>query len=130
MILHSRRFSVALALAVGLCAGPVPLHAQEGRISGTVRDARGEPVAAGRVTVTNSATRATRGTMTAANGSYSISGLTPGAYSVSASMFGFRRQVRADVQVPSSGTVDFVLEPLPLQAITVTATPRGQELAD
>ena len=110
----------------------IPLHAQtpSARITGTVRDAQGVGIEAARVTATNNLTRATRSTTTTADGAYTISGLTAGSYTVAVSLVGFRRSARTDVQVAADETVNFVLEPLPLQAITVTATLREQELVD
>ncbi len=119
---------------VGLAAvlSSIPAHAQtpSARITGTVRDAQGVGIEAARVTATNNLTRATRSTTTGVDGAYAVSGLTAGSYTVAVSLVGFRRSARADVQVTADATVDFVLEPLPLQAITVTATLREQELAD
>ena len=120
----------SVALAAVLFAIPALAQTPTGRISGTVRDAQGVGVEAARVTVTNTFTRATRSTSTAADGAYAISGLTPGAYTVAVSLVGFRRAVRADVQLANDATVDFVLEAVALQEVVVTATLREQELAD
>ena len=122
---------VALAAAL-LCAPAYAAHAQNptARITGVVRDALGTPREAARVTVTNNVTGATRSTTTAANGAYTVSDLVPGTYTVAVSMVGFRRAARTDVQVAGEVAVDLVLDPLPLQAITVTATLREQELAE
>jgi iron complex outermembrane receptor protein len=59
-----------------------------------------------------------------------VANLVPGTYTVTASLIGFRRATRTGVQVSDETTVDLVLEPLPLQAVTVTATLREQELAE
>lgn len=127
--LRSRRLTF---IAVATAALGIPAFAQtpSGRITGVVRDAQGAPREAARVTATNNITRAARSTTTRADGAYTIVGLAPGAYTVTASQIGFRRASRADVQVAGETTVDLVLELLPLQAITVTATLREQELAD
>jgi iron complex outermembrane receptor protein len=128
--LGSRCFTF-VALAAALFGVPTYAQTPSGRITGAVRDARGAAVQAARVTATNNVTGATRSTTTAADGAYSVSGLAPGAYTVAASQFGFRRVARTDVQVAGeAAAVDFVLEPLPLQAVVVTATLREQELAD
>jgi iron complex outermembrane receptor protein len=82
------------------------------------------------VRATNNTTGVTRSTTSRSDGGYTITGLTPGAYTVTASLIGFRRTSRADVQLQQDATVDLVLAPLPLQAITVTATLREQELAE
>ncbi|MFL5576926.1 MAG: TonB-dependent receptor [Gemmatimonadaceae bacterium] len=104
-----------------------------GRITGVVRDAAGAPRPGARVTAMNTATGATRSATTAADGAYAIGGLAPGAYTVSASVAGMRRSAPASVRVAGDGaaaSADFVLEPLRLQAVTVTATLREQQLAD
>ncbi|MGH7638875.1 MAG: TonB-dependent receptor [Gemmatimonadaceae bacterium] len=121
--------AVAPLLASLLLTTPA-LAQPQGRISGTVRDATGAPIGSARVAATNAVTGTTRTAVTDANGSYAIAQLAPGAYAVSASQFGYRRTVRADVRVSGETTVDLVLELLPLQAVTVTATLREQELAD
>ncbi|HZO18227.1 MAG TPA: TonB-dependent receptor [Gemmatimonadaceae bacterium] len=117
--------------AVAIAAlSAIPVYAQtDGRLSGAVRDPRGVPIEAARVTATNRATRATRSTTTATDGRYTLSGLSRGAHSVTVSLVGFRR-VTQTVQVTDATTLDVVLEPLPLEAVTVTATLREQELAD
>jgi iron complex outermembrane receptor protein len=119
---------------VGLAAvlSGIPAYAQtpSARITGTVRDAQGTGLEAARVVATNNLTRATRSTTTAADGSFLVSGLTAGSYTVTVSLVGFRRATRGDVQVTGDATVDFVLEPLALQEVVVTATLREQELAD
>jgi len=121
------RFVVVFAVLLG-----VPAFAQTpaGRISGAVRDSSGVPREAVTVRATNRVTGTTRSATTGPDGTYIIAGLTPGAYTVTASLIGFRRATRADVQVDRDVTVDLVMEPLALQAITVTATLREQELAE
>ena len=128
-LMSIRRRSWSFLLAAAVLALPRPVQGQDGRIAGTVRDAAGAPVAGARVTAANVA-RGSRTAVTAADGAYAITGLANGVYSVSATLFGYRRVTRADVQVPGATTVDFTLDPLPLQAVTVTATLREQELAD
>jgi iron complex outermembrane receptor protein len=118
------------ALAAALSVFPVYAQTPTGRITGVVRDATGAAIGAARVTVTNNVTGATRSTTTAPDGAYTVSGLVAGPYTVAASLVGFRRVARTDVQLTGEAAVDFVLEPLPLQAVIVTATLREQELAD
>jgi iron complex outermembrane receptor protein len=127
--MRSRGSRLVILAALTLASFSAPAFAQDGQIAGVVRAGRASLQGA-RVTATHNVTRSTRTTATAADGSYSISGLATGTYTVSAAMFGYRRASRTGVQVPGSGSVDFTLEVLPLQAITVTATLREQELAD
>jgi iron complex outermembrane receptor protein len=101
-------------------------------ITGVVRTQSGAAMAAVRVTVTNRATGFTRTGVTGANGRYAIVELAPGAYGVAAAAVGYRKTLENDVRVDGQTTVDVLLEPLPvsLNAITVTATLREQELKD
>lgn len=124
-------YPTVVMLAVALCGATALAQTPSGRIIGTVRHAQGGALAGARVTATNRATGGTRGAITTADGAYTISGLASGAYTVSVTMIGFRRVTRNDVQVSSGETrVDFVLEAPSLQAITVTATLREEEMAN
>ena len=131
-MLHLRGWCPGVVvLVVVLSLPPTPASAQTGRISGAVRDDRGGPLTAARVTATNRATSAAHSATTTADGAYTIPNLPNGTYTVTTSLIGFRRNVRNDVQVTGGETrVDVVLEILPLQAITVTAQLREEELAD
>jgi iron complex outermembrane receptor protein len=112
--------------------GNVPAVAQVsgGKIDGVVR-ARGLASSGARVTATNQATGAVARATSVAEGRYTITGLAPGAYAVAASLPGLRTLTTRDVQVTAeaAATVDFDLQPLTLEAITVTAMLREQELA-
>ena len=123
------RFLTLALLAAGLYG--VPAVAQNGQIKGMVRDARGTGMSGATVRVTNQGTRAVSRTTTAADGSYTVPDLAPGAYTVSAFLPGLRAVPQKDVQVAAGAEValDFVLQPLELEAITVTAMLREQELA-
>jgi len=124
-----KRLGLVFATLAAIVSGPPALAQADARISGVVRDAHGARLEAARVTVTNYATRTTRSTATSADGAYSISGLASGAYTITVSLVGFRRATR-DLRVTGDATADFVLEAVPLQPITVTATLREQELTD
>lgn len=130
MLRLSSRWLTLVVLGAALFTERAHAQTPTGRISGVVRDAQGVGLEGARVIVTNNLTRAPRSTSTGADGAYMISGLTAGSYTVATSLVGFRRAIRTDVQLAGEATVDFVLEPLPLQEITVTATLREQELAD
>lgn len=130
MISPASRFLSFAALAAILYA--TPADAQSGRITGVVRDPQAVALSGATIRVTNQGTGSSRRTTTAADGSYTVSDLAPGAYTVAASLPGLRTASQKDVQVSSGATasVDFVLQPLMLEAITVTAMLREQELAD
>ncbi len=124
----TRAFAFAALIAM-LCATTAASQVPGGSIEGVVR-ARGIAASGARVTATNQATGAvTRGT-SGADGKYGISGLAAGAYSVAASLPGLR-SLTSNVQVSagSSVTLDFDLQPLTLEAVTVTAMLREQQLA-
>jgi len=130
MVSPGGRFLSVAALAAVLYG--VPASAQTGRISGVVRDTRGVALSGATIRATNQGTGASSRATTAANGSYAVADLAPGAYTVSASLPGVRAVSQRDVQVAAGATasVDFVLQPLMLEAVTVTAMLREQELVD
>ena len=78
-----------------------------GAITGTVRDASNNPLSGATVSVSPSG----QNTTTAGNGTYTISNLAVGTYTVTASKSGYTSQVQSNVQVPSGGsaTVNFNL---------------------
>ena len=124
------RCSRLLAL-VALLGVPALAQGQTGRITGVVRDSSGTPREAVTVRATNVVSGAVKAGVTGSDGRYSITELAAGTYTVAAAQIGFRRTTRADVQVQQQEvTVDLTLEALPLQAITVTATLREEQLAD
>ena len=121
------RLVVLIAL---VCGAPRLALAQNGRIRGVVRDASGDPLAGVGVRATNQRTGLSSRATTAGDGSYTISGLAAGTYTVSGSMPGLR-SVSQNVQLAADAAVslDLVLQPVTLEAITVTAMLREQELA-
>ena len=117
MVAANRFLSLAV---VGALVYGVPAAAQNGRIRGTVRDASGGPLPG--VTIRAQGLAAGRAT-TATDGSYRIDNLTPGTYAVSAAVPGLRTQSQQDVRVAADAetVVDFVMQALQLEAVTVTA---------
>ena len=127
MVAASRLLSMAV-LALILCA--VPAYAQNGRITGTVKDASGTALSGVGVRATNQRTNAASRTTTTTDGSFTISGLAAGPYTVSASMPGLRTvSQNVSVGAAQSVSLDLVLQPVTLEAVTVTAMLREQELA-
>ncbi|HYU77346.1 MAG TPA: TonB-dependent receptor [Vicinamibacterales bacterium] len=124
------RFLSLAVMAAVLLVVPGTAHAQNGRIGGTVRDASGDPVAG--VTVRAQGPAATGRATTAADGSYTIADLSPGTYSVTASLPGLRAQVRQNVVVRANSetSLDIVMQAVELEAVTVTAMLREQRLAE
>jgi iron complex outermembrane receptor protein len=123
----SRLLFIAV-LALIVCA--VPAYAQNGRITGTVKDASGTALSGVGVRATNQKTSAASRTTTGNDGSFTISGLAVGTYTVSASMPGLRTvSQNVAVGADQSVSLDLVLQAVTLEAVTVTAMLREQELA-
>ena len=129
MVSFGSRFLSFAALAVALYV--VPAFAQTGRIRGVVRSAGGVPMSGATVRATNQRTGASSRATTAGDGSYTVSDLAPGTYTVYASLPGLRTAPQ-NVRVAAGAEVslDLVLQPLLLEAVTVTAMLREQELKD
>ena len=127
MVTRVSAFALVMALLWGV---PAAAQVAGGRVEGVVR-ARGIAASGARVTATNQATGAVTRATSGVDGRYTISGLAAGAYTVAASLPGLRTLSNRDVQVTADAatTVDFDLQPLTLEAITVTAMLREQELA-
>src|ERR1051325_10083033 len=83
-----------------------------GEITGEVKDSAGAVVVGARVTVTNTATAATRETVTTGAGVYSFPAMQPGVYDIQVEHPGFRRSLRSavELQVQQTARIDFVLE--------------------
>jgi outer membrane receptor protein involved in Fe transport len=104
-------------------------QAQTGTLRGTVTDPNGGVVAGATVTAKNSATGASTPTTTNGEGTYVISNLVPGKYSVTVEQAGFSKKAVTDVTV-SLGTVTDLTVALavgtPSETVTITST--GEEL--
>lgn len=104
-------------------------QAQTGILRGTVTDPNGGVVAGATVTAKNAATGASTPTTTNSEGTYVISNLVPGKYSVTVEQAGFSKKAVTDVTV-SLGTVTDLPIALavgaPSETVTVVST--GEEL--
>jgi len=121
---------LTLVTLAALFAASAFAQTPNGRISGVIRDSSGTGREGATVRATNTSTGATRSATTRGDGTYTISELLPGTCTVSTSLIGFRRATKANVSLQGDATVDLVLTALPLQAITVTATLREEELSE
>lgn len=93
---------------------------------GTVTDNSGAIVPQATVTITESATGITHTDITNGSGNYTFPNLTPGTYSVTITSKGFKKEVRAgiDVAVNTTTRVDIVLQPGAVtETVTVTGAP-------
>jgi iron complex outermembrane receptor protein len=127
--MSSRRLLTLIVLAGFCLIISSPAWAQaDGRITGVVRDATGGAIPGVTVTATNQSTNASETTTTGGDGSYSLS-LSPGTYSVTATLVGFRRVAQVvDVASGAPRQLDVSLEPALSEEITVTATKREEML--
>jgi len=106
----------ALVLTLVLCAmfsiaNDAYSQAETGQITGTVFDPTGAVIPGAMVVVKSLATGAERQTMTASGGTYAITNLQPGRYSVSAEAQGFSKvQQLADVSVGAAVGMDIRMQ--------------------
>lgn len=95
-------FFVLIAILLPVFA----LHAQNtAAINGIITDAQGKAVVSASVTVTNSKTGATQTAVSGQDGSYAVSGLSAGVYTVDASAQGFAQVTKNSVLVNAGQTV-------------------------
>ena len=120
---------VALPIAITLSGTPTTPQAQ-GRISGVARDASGAGIPGAVITATNQGSKDVQTATTDNDGRFVIT-LPAGSYSVAVSMPGFRKVTQmVDVAAGGSPQLEFSLQPLLTEEITVTATKREQTLLD
>ncbi len=110
-----------------LVSGILMGQPQSGIITGSVKDAEtGQPLAGANIVV--------RGTYAGAasnkEGAYRLRPLSPGHYTLKASMIGFKAEIREGVRLEAgdSVTIDFILRPAAIETdpIVVTASRREQ----
>ncbi|MDQ5871533.1 MAG: Plug and carboxypeptidase regulatory-like domain-containing protein, partial [Acidobacteriota bacterium] len=123
---------ILFAAIVSLCALPALAQAPEGRITGVVRTAGGDPVPGVTITITNQQTGATRVGVSGANGAYDVAAPSPGLYTVTADLPGVGQATVRSVQVVagSAAAVDVTLDPRFREAVTVTAMKREETVLD
>src|SRR5437899_1226098 len=110
MVSVRNRFLMFVAMTAVLQG--MPAYSQSsGQINGMVRDATAAGIPGATVTATNQATSLSRSTTTTNDGSFSISGLTPGAYTVSASLVGFRKVSPTDIDLFDVSRVEVLRGP-------------------
>jgi hypothetical protein len=109
-IMKLRMFLSALVV---LCATALVAQTFRGTILGTVTDASGAVISGAAVKVHNENTGLDRTTQTSADGSYAVSELPVGSYSVTVSQNGFQSSVTNSVAVDVAGErrVDIALKP-------------------
>jgi hypothetical protein len=80
-------------------------------ITGTVTDASGAVIPDANVTITNEGTSVSTKAVTTGSGTYAVTGLTPGAYTVTVEKTGFKKSVQnhVNVEVTVNATVPITL---------------------
>ena len=119
-----------LISALLILSSALPAFAQSsGAITGVVRNAGGEPMPGATVTAINQDTGTSRGARSDANGAYSLTGLAPGLYSVSAELPGYGRTGRQEVRLAAdqAATLNLTLDLKVAEEVTVTAMKREGE---
>jgi TonB-linked SusC/RagA family outer membrane protein len=119
------------ALAAGLALIPLPLAAQDGRITGTVTGEAGQPLPNANVTIP--ATRL--GAVTGDDGRYTITGVPAGTHQVRAQRIGYAPQTQpVTVAAGDVARGDFRLAPLPTslsaQVVVGYTTQQRRDISD
>ena len=108
----STRLTAASALCIALLSFSSNLHAQTlSGIRGTVTDQAGLPIPNAEIIITNTDTGVRRNTTTGTVGSYRLTDLNPGIYTVTVEKPGFKSSVQKDVfvQAAVNSTANIVL---------------------
>src|SRR4249919_2006857 len=123
---RSRSLARLLAVLILLASWVVTGRAQtQGAVTGAVTDTSGAPVPGANVTVTNSATRGTRTTVTNGEGVYSFPGLPPGSYQLKVELQGFKTAEIPTFKVDIQQTVRMDVS-LQVGALNETVTVAGR----
>ncbi len=108
---------VAAIVAYGCIATFLPAQSYQGGVRGAVTDPQGAAVANAKVTLTNTGTGVPRTTLTTADGTYVLSNVEPGNYSVAAESPSFKRYEQRGIVV---GTQEFLNVDLKLEVGNIT----------
>jgi Carboxypeptidase regulatory-like domain len=110
----SASLAACLAVTVGLLTVPAILQGQAlSTITGTVTDATGSVMPGVKITIKNTATQVASFSVTSSSGTYTVTDLIPGTYSVQAEAPGFQVAVHNGVlvEVGRPSTVDVTMSP-------------------
>ncbi len=123
----------AIVLALLLPAG-VAAQATTGQISGRVATATNEPLSDAAVTATNAETGFVRGTLTRANGMFTIALLPPGIYNVRAASIGHQphqlSQLRVIAGASTSASFQLQLGVIAIEGVRVVGDSSGIDVTD
>jgi Carboxypeptidase regulatory-like domain len=117
---------VLLSLCLALSSAKILYAQANAGITGTVTDPTGAVVPGAAVTITNLSTGIAEHTTTSSAGTYAVTGLTPGVYSVTVEATGFKKQVQnaVNVDVSTNATIPISLSAgSTSETVQVTADP-------
>lgn len=108
MRMHYRILQLILATACAVL-WPIAGQAQErfGAVSGTVTDSQHAAVPGATITITNETTGTTRTVVSGADGSYALTDVEPGRYTIAVELQGFQKVEARDVRVLLGRTLEF-----------------------
>src|SRR5262245_38420989 len=111
LFLPARRLATGAFLLMLLAASALA-QLTTGTINGTVTDATGAAIPGANITVKNVETGISRNTISGESGRYEVPNLQPGSYEISASLAGFKTNVRSGVTlaVGQNAVVDHSLQ--------------------
>ena len=121
-----RPFLVTLMAVVLSLAATATFAQSDGRLTGIVKDSSGAAVPGAEVTVTNDQTGASQSTISGGDGSFAVSGLAAGAYTVEVKLRGFgSSKEKVNVAAGAAATAEFTLSARLEEEVVVTGT-RGE----
>jgi len=117
---------VLLSLCLALSSAKLLYAQANAGITGTVTDSTGAIVSGATVTITDQGTGQENHATTSSAGTYSVTGLTPGVYSVTVEATGFKKEVQhsVNVEVSTNATINVTLAAgATSETVEVTADP-------
>ena len=121
--------AIALLVLITL-SGTVAAQSEAGRISGVVRDQNGSIIPGAVVVIKNDRTAEERTASSNEDGTFSVSGLKPSTYTVTATSAGLARTLtNVQVLVGQEFKVEVVMQPEEVRAI-VDVTGGGEAIID
>ena len=109
---------------VALLASAPYAHAQASSgVTGTVTDASGAVVPNANVSIVEDSTQTKTDAVTGSAGTYAVTGLTPGRYTVTVASPGFATVIKHDVnvEITTQATIDFTLNAGASETVTVSS---------
>ena len=98
--LHAARIALMMGIMLAFCWLPSQMNAQTlSSVTGIVTDASGGVVPDAKVTITNDATNVAKTVATNSAGSYTVTDLIPGTYTVKVENAGFQTAVHNGIGV-------------------------------